>query len=438
MVQTLNVIPLYLMTRSTLLVSERPLYAALLTILGATGALTLSLYGTTYYDNVMSVFVLSGLAIVVVQRETLATGSLLRTAWLTALAGLLVGSAVGLKLPEAPFAMGFAAALLVLGGDWKHYAARIVAGGVGGLIGVLLFSGYWWYEMYHLTGNPLFPYFNEDFKSPLALASPYRDMRFLPHGLFNILTFPIQFSINWAVADDIPFQDIRVGVAYVAGIVAGAAVLLRGRAREALADWRAALPLFAFAGVSLFVWIDMFAIYRYILTLEMLAPLLIVTAIGLMPLSRRTQYLAIGGVLFAVVILSHSSFMTKAPLGDPYIEFDSPKIAHPDNSMILMTGLDPMGYMTPSLPHKIQILRIDGWMMQPQDGTELTQQMRDRVNAFKGDLYTLSNPLELQRTHDALTQYGLHIDWLKCQHFDTNLAGPYLFCPLRHIPGKHA
>ena len=37
------------------------------------GALTLTEFGTTYYDNVMSVFVLSGLAILVLQRETLRT-----------------------------------------------------------------------------------------------------------------------------------------------------------------------------------------------------------------------------------------------------------------------------------------------------------------------------------------------------------------------------
>ena len=43
-----------------------------------------------------------------------------------------------------------------------------------------------------------------------------------------------------------------------------------------------------------------------------------------------------------------------------------------------------------------------------------------------------------RRTHDALKAYGLHIDWVNCQHFDTNLAGPYLFCPLTRIPGMHA
>ena len=46
-----------------------------------------------------------------------------------------------------------------------------------------------------------------------------------------------------------------------------------------------------------------------------------------------------------------------------------PKIAHPNHSMILMTGNDPLGFIAPSLPRQIPILRIDGWMLQPKDGS---------------------------------------------------------------------
>ncbi|HEX4534691.1 MAG TPA: hypothetical protein VH000_10700 [Rhizomicrobium sp.] len=435
LVQGANCIPLYFIARSSLRMEENVLASAALTLMGMTGALTLSLYGTTYYDNVMSVFVLTGLAILVVQRDALANGSLTRTAFLAGLAGFLVGSSVGLKLPEAPFALGFAAALVALRGDFKHQAVRIAAGGIAGLIGVLLFSAYWWEAMDKLTGNPLFPYFNEYFKSPLALASPYRDMRFLPHGIFNIVTFPIQFSLNWAVADDLGFQDIRVGIAYLASIAAGVEWLVRRRAPDPLFDIEAARPLFAFAAASLISWTLFFAIYRYILSLEMLAPIVIVAAVGFLPLARRTRFVTIGVLLFAILVTSHSTFNDRMPLGDPYVQIVTPpKIEHPKDSIILMTGLAPMGYIAPSLPHQIPLLRIDGWMLQPQDGTRLTARMRKQVDDFKGDLYSLSDPDEIERTHDALLAYGFIIDWLKCQHFDTNLAGPYLFCPLTRKP----
>ena len=203
-VQGSNIVPLYIMARQTLRGPERMLSAAFISLMGITGALALGLLGTTYYDNVMSVLVLSSLAILVVNRETLARGSLWRTAWLTGVAGFLTGSAVGLKLPEAPFALGFAAAALAGGGDWKHLSTRVIAGAIGGVpaCSPLRAIGM---HVYALTGDPLFPYFNQYFHSPLALAAPYRDERFLQHGFWNMLLFPLRFTWNWAVADDLPF-----------------------------------------------------------------------------------------------------------------------------------------------------------------------------------------------------------------------------------------
>ena len=156
-----------------------------------------------------------------------------------AFGGLLVGAMVGLKLPEAPFAMGYGAALLVIGGKPKAIAVRLFAGALGGALGFLLFAGYWMWRMEELTHNPLFPYFNDYFHSPLALSSPYRDERFLPRGLWTALGFPILFSLDWRVADDLPYRDIRVGLAYVLGIAALALWAIGKRSKDPLADPRA-------------------------------------------------------------------------------------------------------------------------------------------------------------------------------------------------------
>jgi hypothetical protein len=259
-------------------IEERQFAAGVLALFCMTGGLTLSLSGTTYYDNVMSVFTLSGLALIVTQRETLSKGPLLKGAAIALLAGVITGSAVGLKLPQAPYAIGFAAALLVLPGDFKHRGTRLLAGGVGGVLGVALFAGYWWLKMDHLTGNPLFPYFNQYFHSPLALDATYRDTRFLPSSLREALLYPILFSVEWRVANDLPFTDIRVGLAYVAVLVTLPIWIFGARARKPLVSPQAAAAIFAFAIASYVAWIAIFAIYRYILALEILAPIVIVAA----------------------------------------------------------------------------------------------------------------------------------------------------------------
>lgn len=430
MVQGANVVPLYVMARSVLRLDENRLAAIAICAVCMTGGLTIGLAGTTYYDNVLSVFALSGLAIIVFYREELENGPLLRGVFIAAIAGFIVGSAVGLKLPQAPFALGFAAALIAAPGDAKHRLTRLAAGGIGGVIGVALFSAYWLLHMDSLTGNPLFPYFNDVFHSPLVANESYRDMRFLPNTLTKIVGYPILFSWNWQIADDLPFTDIRVGLAYVAAFVALGAWILKKRSHDPLLDPKGARIIFAFATVSYLAWLKVFAIYRYIVTLEMLAPLVLVGFVGMLPFTRRTRLITISVLFFAAVLTARSYPADKTNVSDPYVQNDPFPIPDPDHAMILMTGEAPLGFLAPSIPHQIPLLRIDGWMLQPEDGTKLTSEMKARVKQFKGTLFILSDAVELQRTRDALSDYGLVIRWPGCRNIHTNLGGPYLFCPL--------
>jgi hypothetical protein len=429
-VQGANVVPLYIIGRQCLRIDDYKLGAGTLALLGQTGGLGLNLYGTHYYDDVMSVFVFTSIAIVIVNFQTLREGPLWKSASIAALAAFITGLTVGLKLPEAPFALGVAAALIAIGGSWKHQGARLVGGAIGGILGTALFAAYWMLQMDHLTGNPLFPYFNEHFHSALAVGRNYRDLRFVPTHFWREVLFPILFTEDWSVADDIPFRDIRVALAYVTVIVASLIWATGRRSRDPLVGPEAARVLFTFAAVSYVAWLKIFGIYRYILALEMFAPILIAASIGLLPLPRRTQLVALAALFFATLVFTKPDSMERAPLGDPYVDVAVPKIAHPQHTMILMTGNEPLGFIVPSLPHEIPVLRIDGWMLQPKDGSGLTKVMRKRVADFRGDLYLIADANAMIRAHDALKDYGLAIVWTKCTLFDTNLIGAYQLCPL--------
>jgi hypothetical protein len=298
-----------------------------------------------------------------------------------------------------------------------------------------VFAVFWFVKMDQLTGNPLFPYFNQYFHSALALASPYRDERFLPHGIGNALLLPFRFTWHWQAADDLPFRDARVLAAYVTTVIALLCMLFRWRAKDPLMERGATRIVIAFAGITMVAWIAVFAIYRYILALEMLAPIVIVAALGLFPIARRTRFIAAGVIFLALLVYSEPDFFPREPLGDPYITADIPPIPHPDSTTILMTGEAPLGYLVPLFPHQIPFLRIDGWMLQPGDGTRMTRDMRARVAAHKGALYLLSDAYDMARAREALAQYGLAIRWLECRVFETNLPGVYRFCPLARKPG---
>jgi hypothetical protein len=226
-------------------------------------------------------------------------------------------------------------------------------------------------------------------------------------------------------------------LAYVTVIIAVIVWLAGRRSKDPLVIPEAARPILAFAAVSYLVWLKLFAIYRYIVILEMVGPLLVAIAIGLLPISRRIQLITLALLFLATAATTHVDYIERSPISDPFVDADVPKIAHPEKAMILLTGNGPLGFIAPSFPHNIPLLRIDGWMVQPQDGTEITAMMKNRVRghlAHRGDLYVLSDAYDMGRTRDALVEYGLRIDWLKCTVFDTNIIGDYEFCPLFKWP----
>jgi hypothetical protein len=90
-----------------------------------------------------------------------------------------------------------------------------------------------------------------------------------------------------------------------------------------------------------------------------------------------------------------------------------------------------MAYLIPSLPPAIPVLRIDGWLAQPDDGSGLTASMRARVAAHRGDLFLLAAPEARTAADRATTAYGLEIVTAQCREIRSNLGGPYQLCPLR-------
>ena len=154
---------------------------------------------------------------------------------------------------------------------------------------------------------------------------------------------------------------------------------------------------------------------------------------GLCPWPRRTGYLTLAVLAFAILVTARSEFLDRAPVEDPYIKVALPPIPHPGRTMVLLTGDAPMGFIVPPLPHQIPVLRVDGWMVQPKDGTKITRNMRAGAAGNRqhgGLLYLRSAANEMGRARDALEDYGLAIRWTECQQFDTNIIGTYEWCPI--------
>jgi hypothetical protein len=124
----LNILPLYLLARSALTMPNSRWLACSIALAGMLGSTVISLLGSTSYDTALCLPVLSGLAVLIVRRDSLgmAPASAARAA---ALAGFLIGVAAGLKPVEILYAVGFALVLLLLPGTFPVRCARLAAGG---------------------------------------------------------------------------------------------------------------------------------------------------------------------------------------------------------------------------------------------------------------------------------------------------------------------
>lgn len=430
-VQGLNFSFLYLIARDALapeLVLRRAL-AAVLAALGVCGGYAVILTGTTYYDNVVSIPVLAALWLIVRDRVKLDAAPWPEARRTSIIAGLLVGLAVGLKLPTAPFGLGILAALAAAPSLNTRRMAVVFAGGIAAFIGLMIASGWWFLILWRETGNPLFPYFNDLIGSSLILDSSYRDTRFLPATLWNALSFPFLAALDWRVSSDWAVNDWRVAFAYGAvplAILAAAA----GMASSApLVARRASRILFAFASAAYLSWLAVFAIYRYITPLEMLGPLLIAAALGSLPLGRLRPAL-IAAALVAVVALTTLLAGNRTDFAGRMVEIAVPPIARPEATLALMTGVEPMGFVIPSFPPDIAFLRVDGFLVGPERETAYLKRMTDRIAAHLGrggDLFTLYVRYEQERGDHALTLLGLERTG-ECAEVKTNLSPALRWC----------
>ncbi len=426
----LNILPLYLIARSALVPADNRWLAAAVALAGLFGSTVLSMIGNTSYDTVLCVPVLGGLAVVMIKRDALCA-AVAPAAVAAAAAGLLIGAATGLKLVEGFYAAGLALVLLLLPGRPSVRVARVLAGGVGSIAAVLLCAGFWFLALYHATGNPLFPLYNSVFRSPLIDPTYFGSTNFVPVGFWSTLTFPLRFLLDYRLADDAPFRDCRIPLLYVLLPIASLWFVVASPRSLPLVAAPARRILFLFAAGSYAAWLAAFAVYRYLVGLEMLAPLLLVAVFDCAPLARRVRLAAVAMLLLLGALFARYGVGHRVAGGDPYVQVSGLSFPDPGDTMLLMTGHEPMAYLIPSLPPAIPVLRIDGWLAEPDDGSGLTASMRTRVAAHHGDLFLLDAPLEQLAADRATAAYGLEILTSQCREIRSNLGGPYQLCRLR-------
>ncbi|MYM21067.1 hypothetical protein GTP46_00185 [Duganella sp. FT135W] len=279
-------------------------------------------------------------------------------AWTVLAAGAAMGVSAGLKLTNATYAVALCAALLTVPLAWWQRLRLAFVYGVGVLAGVAAAAGWWFLKMWQTFGNPLFPQFNNLFHSPLAQEGGVIDVFFRPQGWVENLFWPFIFAFNTRRVSEIPLKLAVWPVLYLV-LAASLAVWLWRRRSAAAAPLPAPRIVFllAFVAIAYLVWMRMFSIYRYLVPLELLAPLAIWLA---------WQYIApqaqrVAGVVLALLALAVFPIANwgHAEWAEQAFSAEVPAIAQPADSIVFFAQPDPpSGWMATFLPPATRVIAL--------------------------------------------------------------------------------
>ena len=418
---------------------QRVPVAVLLALAALTGGGAAGEIGKTSEDIGAGLGAIAGLFVLVAcfQRVVRAKGHDLL---FIALAGFLAGGSPGLKLTALPYVVGLTLAVFALpGGLWLRIRRSGVFG-VGVLIGIAAFGGLWFWEMWRYSGNPVFPYFNDVFHSPLVPPGSFRDENFLPKSKFAAIFFPFLFSQDSKLVAEWSFRDVHILIAYIVVPVAAVITLFRKPAGRRLVDPLMARLLMVMAAGTYVVWISLFGIYRYLVPLEMLSGVVIVSAVAILPLKAGARLAIMVVLLGGAQVMAWKGEEPRYDWSGPYVGVTVPPIADPAHTLILISETAPMAYVIPSFPKEIPFLRIQGWMIGSKDKSSLLGiEMHRRVAEHQGPILGLYWQREQAGNDVSYADYGLKLDQAACKRVETNIEQqlnqgyPLLLCPLIRI-----
>ena len=401
--------------------------AMLLTAVGATGVASFSTLATAQSEMIPGCFVLGGFLLLL----RLLEGRTSRRA--VAIAGLLFGTAVGLKLTSTPYSLGAATAvLLAWPGPIRAKIGATMLFGLGVLGGMVLFGGWWWLHLYASYGNPLFPFFNNLFHSPyvplVGVADYYEIWK--PAGPLRALFYPFYWGLHLShPTAELVMRDPRFAMAYLAFWVATVRHLLR----VPDAAGRQVRLLLVFFSVSYAVWEAQFSLLRFIAPIEMLCGIVIFLPLrGLLGSRRGLAIAGLAAIAATAVLLVLTVYPNygHAKRGASAISvYMQPMLA---NSLVILLDSSPMSYLVAYMPPSVRVVGANNPLFYPGQTGLLAERRERLIKTWPGPIYGLENPVHRPSMADrTLGYYGLHRG-PGCTYLRSNLEnyGRTLVCPL--------
>jgi hypothetical protein len=393
--QGLNVVLVYLLARVVLSPGEpgrsRSL-AAGAAILAGLGPNAVSLLGTTMGNNLVSIPVLAALLVLLWPGRD--GRSPLERPWPSPrlfAAAALGGVATGLRLTAAADHLALCLVVMLFAARGRSPREVLRAGailGLGGALGFAVVDGLWSWKLFERFGNPLFPFANQIFHSPYFAPEFLRDARWVARDAGDVLRVPLDLALGrMGRLQEIGARDARYAALALAALLAAAAALARWGRGAAPTNAGGAFVL-AYWLVGYGLWAAAFYYYRYMTTLEFLAPVALLVLLPLVVPPRALVPAALA-VCVALAAWSRTDSWGRGDWQENWFGLELPALARQPGALVLMTGA-PTSYALPAFPPDARFAHLTA--IREKGGTErFDEAIAAAIRAHRGPLLLLSS-----------------------------------------------
>lgn len=402
--------------------------ATLAAVTAFRGAGWFSELGATFGDNIVSIFVLAALLIIVVRPVpiSLPDGKFALTG-----ACLLLGIASGLKLVTAIYFIGFIISLAFMI-DSRQMLKVYMLAGIAFCVGFTASMGFWMINLWNKFHSPLFPFYNKLFRSHYYEFTNFSDTRFLPRTNLQKLFYPIFFTKDSQLVCELSFRDYRLLVLYLVVFLFLALsiyiviVSKTTAVKTIITDHRKHLFLMCFCLISYVLWQKMFSIYRYIIVLELLTPIIIIIFVGLVWQHKRIGAFVSIVILILLIITVKPIDWGRLPWGNTFFSFTTTSpLEKYNNTTIVMSGDNPTSYVIPFFPENTRFIRIKSNFNNPTRKTKMTDEINNAIRQAPNLKMFLSQDND---DLESAKNMGIFVNKYSCDLISSSIGINYFIC----------
>jgi hypothetical protein len=365
---------------------DRRLAIVAATLVAVTGAAAVSQVGTTFNEIQTATLVLAGCLLLTREAEREDSARMV----LIAVAGVLLGLAVGLKFNCAVYAPA-AAFALVAAIPRRKWIPGCISLAAGGLVGAAIGGGWWFVTLWERFGNPVFPFFNGVFHSAWYPPTNIFDHRFLPRDVWQVLFYPFYWLSNRSeLVTEISFRDGRFAAAFACVIIlAGLFVLGRRLVLRSLS--RPQRFLLAFLIASYLLWLGTTSILRYAVPVEVCAglalPLILRQIVdpGPGPMRAKTWRVLVVVLSALLLLTTHYPYWVRMPARRPVVTADLGWL--PPNTLFVLAG-GIMSYVAPFARPGTAFVGLTDVVYEAR-GYRLAEEAVRRIAAHQGPIFAV-------------------------------------------------